>query len=95
MMDCLIDNGIDLVLWDVLDLLGASIQKIFELLDNGGLTTRRGNLLGRNGDNADFFISGYGATEDLLNGSFERLRHLTSLLDRHVLHENSFTVTAL
>jgi hypothetical protein len=69
MMDRFIDEGIDLILGDVLDFVGASIQKSFEVLDNGD-PTRRGDLLRRNGYNADFFISGYGATEDLLNGSF-------------------------
>ena len=36
--------------------------------------------------NADLFVSGNRAAENLLNGGLERLRHLTSFLNGYVLH---------
>src|SRR5258708_17462865 len=82
-----VDNGIDFVLGDVADFLGAAIQQCFELRDYSGFALGWGNLLWWNGYNADLFVSGNRAAENLLDGGLERPRHLTGFLTGYVLHE--------
>jgi hypothetical protein len=81
-----VHHGIDFVLGDVADFLGATIQQCFELRNYSGFTFGGSNLLWWNGYDADLFVSADRPAENLLNGGLERPRHLTGFVNGDILH---------
>jgi len=86
MIDGVIYGTVDFFLRNINGLLRAPIQELLEFLGDCGAIAGWGDLLGRNGYDADFLVGLDGAAQELLYGGLHALRQVAGFLAGDISH---------
>jgi len=86
MIDGIIDGTVQLFLRNGCGFPRAPVQEVLEFLGDRRAITSRGDLLGRNGYDADFLIGVDGAAQKLLDSGLHTLRQVGRFLARYISH---------